>query len=125
IDVLAEQLFGSHVRERADEGARVRHSSGGAVGGKKQCNSEIEDLRMTFGRERDVARLEVAVQEAVLVRVVERFSYGDAQRQHIAYRERTVCKSRFERTPRDVFHDQELVAIAGIEVEDGGDPRVR
>jgi len=80
---------------------------------------------MTIASERDVARLEIAVKKPVAVRIVQRVGDRDAEPQHIVHRQRATFEARLECAATDVLHYQELAAIPDIEVEDGGDTRVR
>src|SRR6266404_2096671 len=120
-----QQLLGRHVGKRAQNHARLRYPTGDFLTREEQCDPEVEDLRITVGGERHVARLEVAVKEPMPVRIVERVGDCGAEPEHIVHWQRAGCETRLECPARDVFHDQELVAIASIEVEDGGDTRDR
>ena len=80
---------------------------------------------MTVGGQRHVARLEVAVEKPMPMRIVQRLGDARAQSQDIVYRQRTRCKARLECAAGDVFHDQELAPVPDIEVENGGDTRMR
>ena len=87
--------------------------------------AEVEDLRLTVGRQRHVARLEVAMEDAVPVRVLERIGDGRAEVEHSIDAAAARREPRLERAAGHVLHDQEVVPVLGIEVEDGGDAGVR
>jgi hypothetical protein len=65
----AGRLLRRHVRRRADDGPRLRlaRASTDALG-----QAEVGDVRLAVFVEQDVGRLQVAVQDAALVRVVHR-----------------------------------------------------
>ena len=77
---MAFDLLRRHVRQRAQDGALRRQRNGvgfheaGAVDRRSVLDlreSEIENLHAAFG-EQDVARLQVAVDDALFVRGIER-----------------------------------------------------
>src|SRR5205814_5605358 len=59
--------LGGHVIERAEDGARL-----GALEVVIAGQAEIEQLGLTLGRDLDVARLQVAMDQVVLVRLGQR-----------------------------------------------------
>ena len=61
---LALGLLGRHVAGRADDGPRLGHRR---VALDALGQAEVGDVRLAVGVQEDVARLEVAVQDAVLV----------------------------------------------------------
>ena len=63
-------LLGGHVAGRADDGARAASGSLSPLDALGQA--EVGDVRLALGVEQDVGRLEVAVQDAALVGVVDR-----------------------------------------------------
>ena len=85
--ISTKQLLGRHIRKRSQDQTGLRNSAGGVVVGEKERDSEVEDLRMTVRRQRDVARLEIAVKKPVAVRVVERVGDRDAEAQQIFNRQ--------------------------------------
>ena len=77
IDALAERLLGRHVRHgslrrpgRVASSFAASRALGAAAGPVGEA--EVEDLRVAFRRDDDVRRLDVAVDDAVGVRVGER-----------------------------------------------------
>ncbi len=70
---LASRLLGRHVVRRTQHGERLRH---GAPTRQLLRDTEVGDLRFTVRVDENVARLEIAVQDAVLMRKVHRT--GDA-----------------------------------------------
>ena len=71
--LLARGLLGGHVRRRPHDRA-----AGGqfAVARQKLGQPEVADVRLAALVEQDVGRLQVAVQDAPLVRVVHRLGHG-------------------------------------------------
>src|SRR5687768_9207796 len=80
---------------------------------------------MSIGGERDVGRLQIAMEKAVPVCVVQRVGDSGAQCQHTGNRKRSALEARLESTAGDVLHDEEIAAVVAIEVEDRGDAGVR
>ena len=69
-------MLGRHVWQRAHERSRLRDSGSPSAIVEQERDTEIKNLRTTLCRERDVPGLEVAVEEPVAVRIVQRL--GDA-----------------------------------------------
>jgi hypothetical protein len=74
----AERLLRRHVRDRADDHALERQAR--AIAGDREA--EVAELRRAVGHEPHVGRLDVAVDDAAGVRVLERATQlvGDAER---------------------------------------------
>ena len=72
LERIGEHLLGAHVGERADElpDVGLQRRLRVAVGDAR--HAEVEDLRLPGFVDQDVARLQVAVDDAALVRVVDR-----------------------------------------------------
>ena len=100
------------------------HPAGRLSAGEEHGQAEVEDLRLPVGGQHDVARLQVAMKDAVPVRVLERVGDRRAEVEHGVERQRARREARLERAAGHVLHDQEVVAVLGIEVEDGGDAGV-
>jgi hypothetical protein len=85
---VAAQLFGRHVAGRADRGAGQRQRA--AVRRRRQTprDSEVHDLDPAVGIEEHVLWLEVAVDDAVAVRGVERFGELQQDLEHAGCRRR-------------------------------------
>ncbi len=86
---------------------RVGESATRQTGG----NPEVEDLDVTIGRDHHVGRLEVAVNDAAIVRMRER--RGNLRRisPDAVYRETRSPDHRRQALTLDEFHDQERVAV--------------
>src|SRR5262249_12286067 len=63
-----QRLLGGPVAGGADSGARLRHA---AVAADALGEAEVRDVRGAVVVQQDIARLQVAVQQAALVRVVD------------------------------------------------------
>ena len=70
--MLTDRLFRAHVVWRADRHAGARHPAADRRPGKRDAEVCHERLAVT---EQDVGRLDVAVHNAVAVRVIERPGY--------------------------------------------------
>jgi hypothetical protein len=79
-DLVPRRLLGGHVHRRPDRHARLRELLTGGIVGRAR-DAEVGDERV-LAREEDVLRLDVAVDDPLLVRVVERAAdlEGDAER---------------------------------------------
>ena len=67
VHLEAGHLLGGHVVGRPEELSRARETPG-----REARDAEVEDLGLPVLHEHDVGRLDVPVDDAVLVRVVER-----------------------------------------------------
>src|SRR5262249_41335410 len=85
---LTGSLLGSHVTRRADDGPGVRRAGRLTAAGLESLGqAEVGDLRYTrFGQE-NVGRLEVAMQDAVLVGALDRTSQRQKHLRSLARRE--------------------------------------
>lgn len=129
VHLLALERFGGRVRDGAHELVRLRETCL-AGRGPHVCHAEIDDLVDHFARLEpvtdEVGRLQVAVDDAVVVRDLD----GAAQRRrdpaHLL--ERVGAGGRqlvLHAGPVEVLHDQvRLVVGADVEVEDADDVRV-
>ena len=68
---VAAQLLGRHVRERAEDRARLRQVGHGVRCVEETREAEVEDLRGSGGGQHDVAGFQVAVQNPAPVGVVK------------------------------------------------------
>jgi hypothetical protein len=100
---LRGRLFGGHVAGGADNGARLRQAlpTLDALG-----QAEVGDVRLALRVQEDVGRLEVAVQDAALVREMDRPRHG---RQESRRRGRRGT----QRKSRERFSSALLCALCG------------
>ena len=78
-------LLRSHERGRAEDHPRARRLGRARLA--QACDAEVEDLHGRLGRPEQVVGLEVAVNDAVLVRVLERLEHLKRDPQHLAERQ--------------------------------------
>src|SRR5262249_50433648 len=77
---IAGDLLGTHVRQRADELADVGAERNGlSVEIRQAGHAEVEDFRLAQLIDENVARFEVAVDDALRVRKMNRIAYGGEQ----------------------------------------------
>jgi hypothetical protein len=101
-------LLGRHVLQRADELADIRLERRDReirIGGPS--HAEVDDLRLAVGVHEDVAGLEVAVDDPLLVTVVDRVAHLGKQLQALAGAQRPGLREFGDR-PRvgDVLHGE-------------------
>ncbi len=121
-DPVAAHLLGGHEPRRADHGAGP--GQGGLGGGLQGAgDAEVDDARAVDG-EQDVGGLEVAVDEARRVDVLQRVGEAGAQDADGALGQRSVVRGdhRLERGARDVPGGQPRHLGLGVGVEHGGRP---
>ncbi len=132
VDRLAAGLLGRHVGRRAEEDSRLRRvgREGGGVldlrgRGARRVHrlgeAEVEDLDLSVGRELHVGGLEVAVDDPLLVRGLERL--GDLPRdgEGLVERERAALQPFGEVFALDELHDEGADAARLLEAVDRGD----
>ena len=113
-------LLGGHV------GGRPQGPPGGRQGGGVEVlgDPEVGQLDLALAGDHQVRRLEVAVDHAVLVRVVQRVADLDGQVDHLAPGERpALLEDVVEGHPVDVLHREvrgPLVPAEGQEADDVG-----
>jgi hypothetical protein len=125
VDPLSVRLLGRHVGERAHDVARAREW----LVARQMRDAEVRQLGRRAGRARPVGddhvlRLDVAMDDAALVRVLERVGEREADTQHVAVGELAVGGEAIERAARDQLRDEEARAGVLPGVEDGDDPGV-
>ena len=84
---------------------------------------EIEQLRARL-RQHDVARLEIAMDDAGAVRSRERVGNLNPDLQRLVERQRTLLQPLFERLALQVLHDQEVDPVLAADVVHGADVRM-
>lgn len=138
VDRLAPCLLRGHVRDGADRHAGagqrlVRNAHGGQRGlrrhddlrtGRELCEPEVEDLGVAALRDEDVGGLDIAMNDALAVRRVERVGDLHAQIADLTRRQRLGGDEMLERLPLQPLHDHEVPAVVGADVVDGADVRV-
>ena len=124
----SEVLLGRHVVRRAgtigDQGRRGANLGGAADARERTGQSEVHDLHRPVGGDEDVAGLEVAVEDALGVRVADRRRDLDAEPAHLLERQRAVAEPVQQRLPLDVLHDETGPVLVVDDVVDLRDVRV-
>jgi hypothetical protein len=114
VDRSATGLLRRHVAGTADDCAghrttgyrrRIRNIDGSAFIGERLCQSEIEHFHLAVGRELDVRRLQVAVNDAAFVRRFERLRDLLRNLQSFIDRNRAALDSFAEGFTLDQLHD--------------------
>ncbi len=86
---FATGLLGREILRRAHHGIRLRHRGRGV--GDRAGNAKVHDLDLAIGSEHDVARLDITVNDAFAVRILEGGQHADddlhglVNRQRIAF----------------------------------------
>jgi hypothetical protein len=83
--------------------------------------AEVEHLHRAVLAYLDVGRLQVAVDDPLLVRRLERFGHLPGDRQRLLDRDRSLADPVGERRPFDQFHHERGHARALLQPVDGGD----
>ncbi len=86
--------------------------------------AEIEDLDLQINAKHDVGRLEVAVDDALVVGCFEPHGDLTPDLQGVADRQRARLDALGEVLALGQFHDQAVPAFGGLETVDAGDIRV-
>lgn len=69
----------------------------------------------------DVPRLQVPVNDSVLVRLFERVRNLHGEREHLSLRQLRLRQPVGQRRSGDELHDQEIQAVLRVEIVDGPD----
>jgi len=83
--MIPADLLGTHVRNRADQ-VLSRRTDGQClpVLPCRPCNTEVQHLGLTIGRHEDVTRLEITVDDATVVGMLNRVANPGHQLEHAA-----------------------------------------
>ena len=118
---LAPGLLRRHVAGRAHDLTRAGQT---AVALELLRQPEVGDPRVAVLVEQDVARLEVAVNHAALVGIVDRFGNRGHQRGRLAGRKRSVGQPLGQALALDEAHREVVLALVLADLEDRDDPGV-
>ena len=86
--------------------------------------AEVEDLHRAVGADSDVGRLQVAVNDALVMRGFERVGNLFRNRQRVGKRHRTARDERRQVVTRDQLHDERKRGARVLEPIDSGDVRM-
>ena len=121
IDALAADLLRRHVVERTHH-----HVAAGQLGGDEAGETEIENLDHAVIGDEDVGGLDVAVDDAVDVRVVEPFADIDRDVQLAAHAQLLRAgHALLQILPLEELHREVGLTLVLAEVVDGDDVAVR
>ena len=122
---VAAELLGRRPVQRPDELARRRVAERGlALGHDLLREAEVEDARVAGRVDQHVAGLQVAMDHALQVRVLDRFAHLAEERERFADREAPVGEEAVEREAVDELHREPVPALGGrAAVEHGHDAR--
>ena len=119
---LVAKLLGRHVRQRAGDLLRGRHRRrlrGPHGGSEDPRQAEVENLGDSLVSHHDVPRLQVPVNDSVLVRLFERVRNLRGEREHLSLGQLRLRQPVGQRRSGDELHDQEIQAVLRVEIVDG------
>ncbi len=127
--IQAARLLGTHVGGRADDrtGVAEFERRGGAVGRTRRASlgeAEVEQFQSAVGRDPEVGRLQVAVDDSLVVGGLERVRDLHAERRGLSPCAGSLREPVRERDARHELHDEHAPAIRFEEVVDARDVRV-
>src|SRR5947208_16857251 len=85
--------------------------------------AQVEELRLSLRRDKDVGRLDVAVDDSLRVGGLERTRDLNSQVQNFIDAKRLAVNTLLQRLPVEVFHDDKRAAVVFTDVIDGADLR--
>ena len=129
---LAVELLRRHVLQRAQDGSRAgqrrRAGRGLAAAGFRLARAELRQAEVeqlhAVGREHHVPRLQIAVDDPLPVRRVERVRDGDAGRQRLVEREGAALETPGQRLAPEQLHDQVVGTVLAADVVQRADVRM-
>jgi hypothetical protein len=125
IDGFSSQLLGAHVRRGAERGARARQGDrrpGSSLGLQHLRDPKVEHLdAAAFVRDHDVGWLQVAVDDAGVVRGFQRIRHLPADLDHLGSRDGAPRQPGSERLSLHQFQDEESDSTVLFDVVDGRD----
>ncbi len=110
-DRFAANLFRARIIRRQQPLHRGRVVRDECVGPHEPRDAEVEQARFAVGSDQDVGRLEVAVDDELLVRVLDRVADPAQQVDALADAEPLRIAPAVDRLAVDVFHDQVRMAV--------------
>src|SRR6185503_13680392 len=134
VNALAEKLLRRHVFDRSKYHAGIRLdlndglfravSREPALSLDELRESEIQNLRVAVAADHQVLRLEVAMNDAMLVRLAKPFGDLNRDLQSVAYRQRARGDLSPQRVSLHVLHRHERLAVNFADLVDGKYVRV-
>ena len=101
----------------------LRLALGHELAGRQELrDAEVEHLRLAGGRQRDVRRLQIAMNDAHIVRGGKRVRDLGAHLERLLDRQRAGAEPLGERLPFEILHDNERTpCLVRAGIEDGTD----
>ena len=133
VDVLTARLFRAHVCRGADDDAEScavpgdrgnRRCRGGCERADRFGQPEVEDLDGPLGCDLDVGRFQITMDDAAIVRRLERLGDLASSRDDLVDRQRTGRQALRERRPLDQFEHERGDVAAFLDAVDRADVRV-
>ena len=128
---LLRRHVGSGAEDEAGRGAGVGERRGlrqvgrrGARALPRLGEAEVENLGLAVGGQLDVRRLEVAVDDALLVRLFERLGDLPRDRDGLVDGDRPALQALRQVFSLDELHGEDALAGDLLQAEEGGDVRV-
>jgi len=131
---LASRLLGRHVGGGAQENTglgpglgqggrpgQVARGTGDGVARPRLGQAEVEDLHPAVGRELHVRGFQVAVDDALLVGLLETLGDLPGDRQRLVYRDGALLHALGQILTLDQLQDEEGLAVGLLEAVYGGD----
>jgi hypothetical protein len=115
VGLLSRKLLGRHICRRAEDrmGGRLRFIT------QLLCQAEVEHLHSRLG-DHDVARLQVAMNDALVVRAAKSAGDLEAVLQDLLGRKRALAQTCSECLPLDKLHDE----VIGPDIIERADVRM-
>ena len=118
VDLLPARLLGRHVRHGPDGRAHRRQLIGGAqrvrIAAARRLtelgDAEVEHLDRAAASDEEIGRLDVAMDDALGMRGLERVGHLGAELQHFVHGERTAGDAILQRLAIEQLHHHELLA---------------
>ncbi len=132
IDALPLDLLGRHVGESPEDGSRRGLTGQGREVGSGSadlirsllCEAEVEDLRPALAGDEDVLRLQVAVDDPLVVGGGEAFADPDRELEDAAGSERPAREARPQRVSLEELEDHVGRAVVDPGIEDREQVRI-
>ena len=118
--VLAANLLWTHVARSADGQAGAGHPGGAAQG---FGDAKVGQHRAAVFAEQDILRLDIAMNNAAMVRVVQGFGDGAGHR-HRLFQRQTLADALLQRAAGQILHRQIINALVRGDVVDRDDMRI-
>ncbi len=126
IEIFAAGLFRRHVGQSAEDhpGDRQVCGCGGCVRSGRFRQSEIQYPGRTLNRDEDVCRLDVAMNNSLLIRGIQRARNLDCQVQEFCRLQGLAGDAMLQGIALEILHHNERLAMVFADFVDGADVRM-